>query len=67
MSKTIVNFGAGTGLGISTPSAAAARAQVALIGRRAPALGTLVDQLREEASARQHSRPPWLTFRASPS
>ena len=49
MSKTIVIFGAGTGLGISTARRLGREGYpVALIGRRAPALGTLVDQLREE-------------------
>ena len=68
MSKTIVIFGAGTGLGISTARRLGPEGyQVALIGRRAPALWTLVDQLRRRASARQHSRPTWLTLRASPS
>lgn len=49
MSKTIAIFGAGTGLGISTARRFGREGyQVALIGRRAPALGTLVDQLMEE-------------------
>jgi len=49
MSKTIAIFGAGTGLGISTARRFGREGyQVALIGRRASALGTLVDQLREE-------------------
>jgi NADP-dependent 3-hydroxy acid dehydrogenase YdfG len=49
MSKTIAIFGAGTGLGISTARRfGRENYQVALIGRRPHALGTLVDQLTEE-------------------
>jgi len=49
MSKTIAIFGAGTGLGISTARRFGREGyQVALIGRRAHALGMLVDQLMEE-------------------
>ena len=49
MSKTIAIFGAGTGLGISTARRFGREGyQVALIGRRAHALGMLVDQLTEQ-------------------
>ena len=49
MSKTIAIFGAGTGLGISTARRFGREGyQVALIGRRAQALGMLVDQLTEQ-------------------
>lgn len=49
MSKTIAIFGAGTVLGISAARRFGREGyQVALIGRRAPALGALVDDLMEE-------------------
>jgi len=49
MSKTIAIFGAGTGLCISTARRFGREGyQVALVGRRAHALGMLVDQLTEQ-------------------
>jgi short-subunit dehydrogenase len=49
MSKTIAIFGAGTGLGISTARRFGREGyQVALIGRRPHALGTLISQLTEQ-------------------
>jgi len=49
MSKTIAIFGAGTGLGISTARRFGREGyRVALIGRRAHALGTLISQLTEQ-------------------
>jgi len=49
MSRTIAIFGAGTGLGISTARRFGREGhQVALIGRRPRALGTLISQLTEQ-------------------
>jgi short-subunit dehydrogenase len=49
MSKTIAIFGAGTGLGISTARRFGREGyRVAVVGRRAHALGMLVDQLTEQ-------------------